>query len=289
VVERDNIMAKKQTDALTALDAELATLRAREQQLQARHRTATDALLAARERRQQLILDGVDDVDALGRAAATIAEAEHRVAGCADAVSIVAQRVKQLAEKRAVEIRWAERRRISERMTKSVEAITTAWAQFQPARDALIKALDIEAAIFEIAQSAEHIRNYTGAVLELQMPVIVDELTRQAAGLLNADVLNPVGIPPLPVEPATLPQTLGKPTGPASVRPGAGEWPPDRTPHTNFPLGEIPEPKQPLSRQDLLDQQQQAMRKMWPHLYDDDDTRTAEQIFADEQARIQTK
>jgi hypothetical protein len=281
-------MAKKQNDELAVLDAEMATLRSREMQLLAQHRTAADNLMIARDQRQQQIIDGNDDVEALGRAAANIAEAEHYASGLADACSIVAQKLKQLATKRAETIRWKERERIAARMTTSVEAINKAWEIFKPARDALVAALETEAAIFEIAQTVEHLRNQCGPVLEVHMPVIIGELQRGAGCLLNPELVNPMGIEPLPTHPTTPPQILGKPTGPASVRHGA-EWPARGGAHSSFPLGEIPEPKQAPTREETLAQNREAYREMFPNLLGDEDTRTAEQIFADEQAKMRAK
>jgi hypothetical protein len=278
-------MAKKQTDTLAQIDADLATLRLRDAQLLEQQRVANEALQAARSKREQQIVDGNDDVDSLARSAADISECECKLRGVNDACIIVAQKMRQLANKKADEVRWTEQRRISERMTASTQAIEAAWSQFKPARDQLIAALEVEAAIFEIGQTVEHLKDKTGAVLELQMPVIVGELQRGAAQLLNAEIRNPIGVPPLPVEPTPSP-LLGPSTG-RQAHHGA-EWPPKNpAPHSNFPLGEIPAPKQSPTREQILEQNRKALAENYPSIYGED-KRTAMEIFADEQARMNT-
>jgi hypothetical protein len=282
-------MAKKQTDVIAQIDAELTTLRTREQQHLEQQRVANDALQAARSQREQQILDGQDDVDALARAASDISAAENRLRGVNDAVVIVSEKIRQLATKRADEIRWQERKRISARMSASVEAMNMAYAVFKPALQGLVDSMDDEKAIFEIGQTMQHLQAQCGAILELQMAAITDELMRHSRGLLDPDALPGafVGIGlAAPVE-APTPQPLGPSSG-RQAHHGAS-WPADPTPHNQWPLGKPPVTPEPPTREQILAQNRQALAENFPTIYGTEDTRTAEEIFAAEQRRLTTK
>jgi hypothetical protein len=285
----DQTMAKKQqTDAIAQIDAELATLRTREAQHLEQQRVANEALQAARTQREQQILAGDDDVDALSRAASDISTAEHRLRGVNDAVVIVSEKIRQLATKRADEIRWQERKRISARMSASVEAMNVAYAVFKPALQGLIDSMSDERQIFEVLQTIEHLQAQCGAILELQMAAITAELMQYSRGLLDPDALPGafVGIGlAAPVE-AQTPQPLGPSTG-RQAHHGAEYPPKDQTPHNQWPLGKPPVTRGPPTREQILAQNRQALAANFPSIYGEEDTRTAEQIFADEQRRLQ--
>jgi hypothetical protein len=279
-------MAKKQTnDNLAQIDAEIGTLKLREQQLLEQQRTANETLQLARTQREQQILDGDDNVDTLARTAADISTAEHRLRGVNDACVIVAEKIRQLATKKADEIRWAERRRISARMSASAFAMQTTYEAFKPALEGLINSMTDETAIFECLQLMEHLKQQCGQIIELQVKVITAELQRYAMQLLNADVVNPIGIAPLAVEPQVLPVSGRAVAG--SMSSARAEYPPrDQSPHSLWPQGTPPVYKDPPTREQILAQNREALTKNFPGIYGETDNRTAEQIFADEQARM---
>jgi hypothetical protein len=281
-------MAKKQTNTtLSGIEAELVVLRARGQQLLDRQRDAAAALAAAQEHRNTLIIDGVDDVDGLARTQSNISECETQCRALSDAHMIVSNKLRELSDRRAQELRWQERLKIGERMTHSVAAICEAHVHFASAAKALIEALTPEAKIFECAQLVEHLTSACGEAITMQLRVITEELALHARGLKNPDVPNPFGIDPVPLPAATLPQP-GAIVGQAHARAGA-DWPPKGGPHSNFPLGEVATPKQPPTREEILAQNRAALAQQFPSIYGSEDNRTAEEIFADEQRRLTQK
>jgi hypothetical protein len=278
-------MAKKQIDTLAQIDSEIATLKTRELQLLEQQRLANEALQIARTDREQQILDGNDDVDSLARVAARISDCEHRVRGCNDAVIIISEKVRQLAAKKADEIRWQERRKVSERMGASAAEIEAAYQAFKPALEALVNSLDNEKQIFEVLQTIEHLTNACGNVLAMQLMVICSELTRQSQGLLDPNVVNPIGVPPLSVEPQQLPVSGRVVAGSAST--ARAEYPPrDQTPHSVWPQGTPPVYKDPPTREQILEQNRKALHQNYPTIYGAEDGRSAVEVIADEQKRL---
>jgi hypothetical protein len=277
-------MAKKASnDTLAQIDAEIATLRTRELQLVEQQRQANEALQAVRSQREQQIVAGNDDIDTLAKLAAEISAAEYRVRGCNDACVIVSEKIRQLADKKADEIRWTERRKVSERMGTSAAAIEAAYQVFKPALEALVNSLSTEQQIFEVLQTVEHLNNACGNVLAMQLAVITAELTRQSQGLLDPDVRNPVGVAPI-VEPQVLPP-LTPSTGRLAHH--AAEWPPkDQSPHTVFPLGQTPVYKDGPSRDEILEQNRKHLHQHYPTIFGDEDGRSAAEVIADEQKRL---
>jgi hypothetical protein len=276
----------KRKEQVSDVDAEVATLKTRELSLLASQTEAKATLNDLRNSHTTMLLDGIDGPEQLGAASARIAEAEHTLRGLDDAVSVVSQKLHQAIGRQNVEKRWALRRTISENKRTAVTRLTELHARLIPLLRECTEVITPVNDVFEASQIKERCE-VQARELDIAIPVVCAELERHAMVLLNPDAPEVAvvgsGAPPLPADPITLPQTLGKPAGMASVRPGA-EWPPRRGPHSNYPLGEVPTPKQPPTRDEILAQNKAAYKQMWPGLVSDDED--ALSIFAKERQRL---